>query len=81
MKKLYSKPEIMFESFSVSTNIAGGCGIPTHTPSEGNCAYEASGVMIFTDAVSQCAVKAPGDAAYNGLCYHVPIDTGSLFNS
>lgn len=81
MKKTYSKPEIMFESFTMSTNIAAGCekifglyargscGIPTSTP----------GVIIFNSG--DCTDPGGDEATYNGLCYHVPTEGDNLFNS
>ena len=84
MKKTYSKPEIMFESFTMSTNIAAGCektfglysrgacGIPTNTP----------GVTIFNSTLNgDCTADGGDSATYNGLCYHVPIESDNLFNS
>ncbi len=32
MKKIYSKPEIMFDSFTLTTNIAAGCGKKNRYP-------------------------------------------------
>ena len=82
MKKIYSKPEIMFESFTLSENIAGDCAEPTGTPSEMQCAYGEDtdlGVAIFMDEITACIFKRPdGD---NGICYHIPTETNNLFNS
>ena len=84
MKKLYTKPEIMFESFTLSTNIAGDCDIKINNPTEGVCAYiiQAGGRThsIFTSEISGCkTTQDNGD--YNGICYDVPIGGTSLFNS
>ena len=84
MKKVYTKPEIMFESFTLSQAIAGDCSVKTHTPNSGDCAYEIYDEFLgtsylFTGEVSACkTVEADGE--YNGICYHVPYDE-SLFNS
>lgn len=81
MKKVYTKPAIMFEDFTLSTNIAGSCEIKTNTPNAGKCAYEGDEEYpIFTDAVSACITKWQ-DTENNGFCYHVPIVTNNLFNS
>ena len=40
MKKTYVKPEIMFESFVSSVNIAGDCEIKTNTPNSRTCGIE-----------------------------------------
>lgn len=85
MKKIYSKPEIAFESFSMSTNIAAGCEQPTNLPSNNECGLDFSGVYIFLDTMSGCVEKVPsdgGDGEWNTICYHVP-DGGknNLFTS
>ena len=81
MKKVYSKPQIMFESFTLSTNIAAGCEFKTNTPSARQCGYgeDIFGVSIFVDGITDCKAKYPD--GYNGLCYHVPTETTNLFNS
>lgn len=83
MKKVYSKPEIMFESFTMSTNIAGTCGkdIAMPTNKEG-CGYPVEGYgTIFLTDMSGCAKKLPPKTEYNGICYDVPVPEGLLFNS
>lgn len=82
MKKTYEKPKIMFESFTLTSNIASGCEILIGNQSRNTCGYEGSapGVILFTDAVSGCNYKLI-DSANNGFCYHVPIETNNLFNS
>lgn len=83
MKKVYSKPEIVFEDFTLSTSIAGGCEIRTNTPSAGACGYPyegGGGQTLFTNAVGDCQIKMDDDVN-NGFCYHVPIDSNNIFNS
>ena len=80
MKKTYSKPEILFESFSISTSIAAGCELDTPLPSyEENCGYPIKGAVLFVTG-AQCT-NVPQDGKYNGFCYHVPVETSNLFNS
>lgn len=81
MKKTYTKPEIMFEDFSLSTSIAAGCEVGAHH-TENACAYENEdfGEFIFTEGLTVCTTTYP-DGAYNGLCYHVPEDTMNIFAS
>ncbi len=85
MKKMYSKPEIMFESFAVSTNIAGDCKPPyVNNASKGTCGVvtSAPGMTVFVDATTGCTIPdKDNDDMYNGLCYHVPSEYSSLFNS
>lgn len=88
MKKVYSKPEIMFESFTMSTNIAAGCEEIFGLYARGTCGIPGSApeLIIFnTDAAdSNCKADAeayPGEPMYDGLCYHVPTASENLFNS
>lgn len=89
MKKVYKKPEIMFEDFTLSTNIAGDCEKKTNTQNSGTCAYTVATKYgsweVFTDAVSACTTKEStldgvADGVYNSICYHVPYGE-NLFNS
>lgn len=83
MKKTYSKPEIVFESFAMNVNIAA-CGFDTNLQARGTCGYPYGGYVMFLDGISDCTgengwvVKADGE---NGICYHNPTDTNRLFAS
>lgn len=85
MKKTYSKPQIMFEAFTLSTNIASGCGVITKLPGEGTCGFTPerwpSDVIIFTTDMN--CNTAPEDTEFDGLCYDNPsAGTGmNLFTS
>lgn len=84
MKKVYSAPDILFESFALSTNIAGDCEPPyVTTASKGSCGVPGTGgVMLFTVGLGNC--NAPGYNEYvtnDGFCYHNPTDDKNLFNS
>lgn len=79
MKKLYTKPQIVFESFSLSTNIAAGCEFRNGLQTEGACGYETRNGITFTDEIGACIYKAPDNN--DALCYHVPITTANIFNS
>lgn len=69
MKKDYSKPAITFESFKLSTSIAGNC---SQQPN-----LEASlGFNIF---VTGCEYT-PQDGEF-GFCYHNPDDDHRVFAS
>ena len=82
MKKTYSKPQIMFESFSMSTNIAAGCEKTFGLYSRGDCGIPTNvpGMTIF-NLDGGCTVAGGEEAKYNGLCYHVPLESDNLFNS
>lgn len=83
MKKTYSKPRIMFESFSMSTNIAAGCEKTFGLYSRGACGYEDdTGEVIYATGVGSVCTTNGGDAgSYDGLCYHLPDESNNLFNS
>lgn len=84
MKKVYTKPEIMFEDFTLSTSIAS-CGFEaTHDTSLGKWGCKGyqlrSGDIVFMAEYNGCVtVEADGD--YNGYCYHVPTISLNLFGS
>ena len=87
MKKAYSKPEIVFENFSLTTNIAGDCEEIYGFFARGTCGIPDSnglGMKIFntTPGVnSDCVIQGGDDTLYDGFCYHVPTETNNLFNS
>lgn len=85
MKKRYEKPQIVFEDFTLSTNIAGDCDVKTWTPNSGKCAYpvkdEFLGTLnIFTSEMVGICTTPEKDGEYNGICYHAPYGD-NLFNS
>lgn len=76
----------MFESFLMSTNIAGDCEVKTHSPSNSTCGLSFSdGSSVFLTGMNGCktfeVTPENGDGMWNGICYHVPNDTNNLFNS
>lgn len=88
MKKTYVKPEIIFESFSLSQSIAAGCEVKTNTPSSGQCGLEWGPDRLFLDTINDCkgdgkVTSVGGDGEANGICYHVFSNNSSynLFNS
>lgn len=78
MKK-YSKPQIMFESFALSINVAS-CEMETPLPSENQCGLPTTKGIVFIDATTGCQF-VPQNGIYNGLCYHVPTEYNNLFGS
>ena len=81
MKKTYVKPEIMFESFTLSVNIAGDCDHDTALHAQGACGIDFGGDIIFLTGISGCWEQYDVDDGTSGICYHVPTDTTKLFNS
>ena len=84
MKKRYEKPQIVFEDFTLSTNIAGDCDVQTNLPSNSTCGMDFSGLHVFLDEMDGCAdieiTNVGGDGDFNGICYHIPYGD-NLFNS
>lgn len=76
MKKAYVKPEVYFESFELSANIATLCGKPIHY-AKGMCKDGLGDFAEFLFDGGSC--KLDPDQA--GLCYHNPSDVERLFNS
>ena len=83
MRKAYQKPEIMFEDFSLSTNIAGDCeGEFVKNPVRGSCGVPLNdGTTVFVDRDTGCDIEMGQNYVHDGLCYHVPYESGNLFNS
>lgn len=87
MKKIYCKPEILFESFSLSTNIAGDCEGIVGNPSKGTCAVIGTGgIAVFDGIVGNVCDFTSTDLGqeedyWDKNCYHVPTEYNNLFNS
>lgn len=81
MKKVYTKPMIDFENFSLSTSISS-CDMQVSF-SKGSCVIpdeNGLGMDIFTLEMTACAVN-PDNDQYNGFCYHVFDGNNMLFSS
>ena len=86
MKKAYTKPEIVFEDFSLCTGIASGCEIIIDNQSSGSCGYQfegGNGMTMFTHQAGTdvCNVPSEDDDKKNTFCYQNPISTNNIFNS
>ena len=79
MKKNYSKPEIVFESFKLSTSIAGNCaeGFQTNSSTLESCEYNHNGMIIFGSTNNDCVTFKHDEET----CYQVPVEGVTLFNS
>ena len=75
MKKTYVKPEVCFESFQLSANIATVCAAPLNHTMVG--CQPISGKNIFLDPTT-CTDGTPDD---NGLCYQTVTDATRIFTS
>ena len=80
MKKTYAKPQIVFESFQLTANIAGDCNTRPNSADEATCGYYDNGWIVFQNS-AVCNFPAGPDGKHNGLCYHVPTGDMSVFTS
>jgi hypothetical protein len=84
MKKKYMKPEVMFESFTLSTNIAGDCGWTSNVvPSDqkAGCGYRDPADRFGNVIFSSFCDTTDDDGDHNGICYDVPAEGMQIFNS
>ena len=88
MKKAYTKPQIMFEDFSLSTSIALGCEFESdNNAAEGSCGYFDEGLQttVFVDGNTGCEYCEPnkqwGQGDFNTVCYDIPDENYNLFTS
>ena len=87
MKRVYTKPDVLFESFSLCTSIAGDCEVKTNTEAKWQCGLPSTGLgKVFLNSINDCSFKVeegeflgPGDN--DGMCYHVFSPYNNLFNS
>ncbi len=75
MKKAYVKPQIYFEDFQLSANIAAGCGKPLNHTME-TC-QPVPGLVLFVDGNSSCQCTTDK----NGVCYQSFFTEGQIFTS
>lgn len=60
----------MFDSFTLTTSIAAGCGKPAALPTKDVCALHMGPKILFSNSMSVCTDKVdPNDDIY---CYHAP---------
>lgn len=76
MKREYVKPNLSFESFEMSSNIATGCGNAQHY-SEMTCDTQLGAGMVYFVDNNSCEYT-PED---NGMCYQIPTEDTRLFAS
>lgn len=80
MKKRYIKPQIVFESFELSSNIAAGCSLLSSPSAAYVCPVTDPelGFTIFASN-SVCDFIPPGD--HDQICYDVPLASTNVFES
>jgi hypothetical protein len=82
MKKAYVKPTISFESFKMSSSIAGTCVLQANSGDPNSCEYTTSmGFVIFTAACTGKDEYSSQDGTEYGVCYDVPTADVKVFAS
>ena len=79
MKRIYKKPVVIIEDFSLQTSIAAGCKFKTDLPTEGQCGYPTRNGVVFVSTITGCDYHTPD--TNDSLCYHVPNEDYDIFNS
>lgn len=87
MKKTYTKPEIVFENFSLSVSVAACQHEASFDGDKWTCKGYYMGesdfdgpLAVFIDGWNGC-LYVPDDGEHNGICYHVPMEQLNLFGS
>lgn len=82
MKKAYSAPDIVFESFSLCVSIAS-CDVIEKGATKGSCGYKWDAeTKLFTTTLEGCTdLIEDGSGDWNGICYHVPTSDKDVFGS
>lgn len=80
MKKIYQSPQILFESFALSSSVAAGCGVISKPSAAYMCPVEDPelGFTIFTEE-GVCQRTSPD--LYDRVCYNIPLENNSVFTS
>ena len=85
MKKSYVKPQVYFENFQLSANIAGTCGTEIDKSGAGladanSCSFNLPtfGKIFLTEGICD---NTPQDEIASSICYEHPQNTTRLFAS
>ena len=95
MKEQYTKPVIIFESFSLTQTIARDCGYSGHSTlgeptyySELNCAWDCGGYTVYLlyldKGCEDDGPETPEEAeefSFEGQCYNNPDGGTEIFSS
>ncbi len=79
MKKVYTKPAIVFDSFELAQSIAAGCAIQ-QSFAEYVCAVKIPGwgdETVYNDGTCYWT----SDDMKSSICYHAPLDTNNVYTS
>lgn len=79
LKKPYSKPTVAFQNMFLATSVSSGCSTTMDAQfSFGSCVifYEELGGTVFNEATDACDFVTD-----ENLCYHIPIESSTVFES
>lgn len=89
MRKVYKKPHLFMETFSITQSVATGCGAvgggntlgkPTHWEKE-TCGWSFDNIIVWTDANNSCSIKWDKNDPYMSVCYNNPEGGNNIFSS
>jgi hypothetical protein len=82
MKKRYSKPDLVFENFSLSTSIAAPCAlrVPDGVERVGQGGIAAGMFAVFQNSTQGCNLIVKS-GVWDGYCYHNPVEFNNIFVS
>ena len=78
MKKVYTKPQIIFDSFELSQNIAAGCQYISNHAWQMCIVENVMGDTLFSEVLN-CGITS--DPTSIGICYDVPSADTMVFSS
>ena len=87
MKETYVKPSIVIERFSLTQNIASGCGVIDSSlgmpgqADKNTCAWLVGGVVKIFVAQPTCTQLADAYEDVNGICYNAPNSSVVVFGA
>lgn len=80
MKKTYISPQIMFDSFELTDNIASGCAFLNSNIQPYVCPVleKEWGYTIFSDLTICDSTPTGGN---DSICYHIPVADSNVYTS
>jgi len=89
MKKQYSKPGILIESFNISQNISSGCNSTPGGSSLGHvnhwskttCGWQSGNLSWWLEGNTKCIIPLGEEDDINGICYNNPSGGNTIFSS
>lgn len=89
MKEAYVKPAFYIERFSLTQNIASGCGAMSNgslgspmVADKNTCAWSMGNLALFVDtATNGCSFTVDPNGEFNGICYNAPNSSNAIFGA